>query len=113
MATKTKALPKKPLTVVEQISELVDKHIDTVEAIIQEYAWLSDVGMDTELRAANEKLKEFSEGLEETKELSFAQLISKLQDIDDDDFDMDAVMDLFQGREYDENKLIKLIDRNR
>lgn len=113
MATKTKALPKKPVTVVGQIGELVDKHIDTVEAIIQEYSWLSDVGMDTELRAANEKLKEFSAGLEEPdsgQSFSFSELLDMVEA--HKDFDADDVLnivslsntDLLESMDTDEIK---------
>jgi hypothetical protein len=109
MATKT--LKKKPTTVAAQILEVIDKHINTVEAIIEEYSYVTEVGMDTELKAANDNLKEAVEDFEygNTDAEKFNQLIAEMKLISGDDFDTDKILDLLESKDVDTEKLLNLL----
>lgn len=119
MPTKTKKIvkpepipqPQKPKTVIEQIVELVNKHIDITEAIIENYSYLTDIGMDTELRAADENLKSAVYDLgDEVTEFSFKDLVQKISD--HDDFEAGDIIGLLDGADIDDHtdKLINLLE---
>lgn len=71
-----KPATKKPETLIEEVQAIAAKHIGVIEAIITDYSFLTDIGMDTKLRAANINLKEALEALEGE---SFRGLIERLK----------------------------------
>lgn len=107
-----KAAPEKPKTVIEQIIDLVDKHIAVTDAILKDYSYATEEDMDLELKTANENLKiaveEFTDV--EPEELEFKELVKKVSE--HDDFEADSIIDLLGGADLEgaDERLLKLID---
>lgn len=81
MSTLNKKISEKDEVVV-RIGELLDSHIKTVNAIVEDY--VGGPGMETEIEAAHENLRiEITEILEDKQEESFDDLLEKVFDHDD------------------------------
>jgi len=91
---KTKKLSRNQF--IEKVLELLDNHIDTTRAILDDYL-SGDDGMITELGAANENLRNSIEALE--VEDDFKSLLEQIKK--SDDFDCGELLKLIADEDED------------
>lgn len=81
-----------PKTLHEQVQDLLEKHIDTTGAILDDY--VADKGMITELAECDKNLRSDIDDLFD-EEQDFDSLLKRLQEMDLDTDQTEKLMDLF------------------
>jgi hypothetical protein len=116
MATKTlrksqavKPVEKKPATAIERVLALIAKQSEAVEAIIAEYSYITDIGMDTELKAAVDNLRESVQGYEDDFEPEgFSDLLQKIKD--HAGFDADEVFEMLDIEDISHDNCVNILN---
>lgn len=100
------AKPEKQTTV-EIILDLLNEHIKTTKAIVEDY--VGGLGMETELAAAYDNLE--IEIRELDAEMDFDTLLDKMKELKDRDIKSDELLEFIkENNDYDSDKVIELLD---